>query len=201
MDPRQRRTHQTVLAAARTVLRRDGVHGASIDAIASEAGVARSTVYRNWPSRDALLDDAIGEIARPAPPAGDGDPIERLAAVVEHLATCLDDTEWGRTLPAIVAAIDDAPELAARYRQFVEGRRSDVDRLVRDAIASGALPAGVTVGDLIDDLVGPLFYRRLVRRVATPPAWARAHVARTIRANAVAPGPSGSGSARVDAER
>ena len=183
LDPRQRRTRQNVLASARVVLRRDGLQGATMEAIAAESGVARSTLYRNWPSREALLDDAIAEVAVPAPPSGEHDPLDRLAEVVEHLARNLDTSRWGELLPAIVAAIDASPEVAARYRGFVDGRRRDVKRIVRDAVAAGTLPSHVDADHLVDDLVGPLFYRRLVRRVPTSASWARAHTERTLAAH------------------
>lgn len=187
IDPRQQRTRQAVLAAARTVLRRDGVQGATMEAVAAESGVARSTLYRNWDSREALLDDAIDQVTGTAPPDDDGAPLERLEAVVQGLATNLQASEWGDTLPSIVAAIDASSEFAERYRGFVDSRRSDVRRIIGDAVRAGALPGHVDADDLIDDLVGPLFYRRLIRRVPTSPAWTTAHIDRILRAHAATP--------------
>lgn len=51
-------------------------------------------------------------------------------------------------------------------------------------MAAGELPDGLPVGELVDALVGPLFYRRLVRRVRTSPAAARRRAARTLEASA-----------------
>lgn len=187
IDPRQRRTRRTVLAAARAVLRRDGVHGATMEAIAAESGVARSTLYRNWASREELLDDAIDQVGAAAPSGDAGTPLERLTAVVLGLAANLESSEWGDTLPSIVAAIDASPELAERYRGFTDRRRDDVRRIIAEAVVRGELPGLVDADDLIDDLVGPLFYRRLIRRVPTPPAWTTAHVARVVRAHTTTP--------------
>lgn len=180
LDPRQQRTRANVLASARTVLRRDGVSGATIEAIAAEAGVARSTLYRNWASLEELLDDAIADVVVRSPAAPGGEPLTRLRGMVEQLAVNLDRSEWGELLPSIVAATDASPEVAARYGAFVDGQRRVVRRIIRDAVASGALPADVDADDLIDDLVGPLFYRRLVRRTPTSVAWARAHTERVL---------------------
>ena len=184
LDPRQQRTRDNVLAATRTVLRRDGLRGATMEAVAAEAGVARSTLYRNWASLDELLDHAITDVVVPAPPTPDVEPLDRLRDAVERLAGHLDHSEWGGLLPSVVAAIDASPELADRYRAFVDGQRRTVRRMVRAAIAGGSLPPTVDPDDLIDDLVGALFYRRLVRRTPTSPAWARAHADRTIAAHA-----------------
>lgn len=183
LDPRQVRTRAKVLAAARTVLRRDGA-AATVEAIAAEAGVARSTLYRNWASREELLAEAIEEVGGPVsadpPPAG---PVRaQLVQVVVELAWALDRSEWGRTLPAIVAAVDGDAAFAERYRAFTDDRRRSVERLVAAGTRSGELHPTLPVGDLIDALVGPLFYRRLVRGIATPPAWAKRHAERTLAA-------------------
>jgi AcrR family transcriptional regulator len=61
LDPRQARTRARVYAAALDVLRRLGIGATTFDTIAQQAGVARSTLYRNWASRDALLYEAIEE--------------------------------------------------------------------------------------------------------------------------------------------
>lgn len=184
LDPRQVRTRAKVLAAARTVLRRDGA-AASVEAIAAEAGVARSTLYRNWASREELLAEAIEEVGGPvaAGPSLEGSVRAQLVEVVVELARALDRSEWGRTLPAIVAAVDGDAAFAERYRAFTEERRRSVERLVASGTRSGELQPTLPVGDLIDALVGPLFYRRLVRGVPTPPAWAKRHAERTLAAH------------------
>lgn len=183
LDPRQVRTRARVFAGARAVLRRDGLGGTTIDAIATEAGVARSTLYRNWDSRDELLaemfDDLINAPAVADPSLG----IEaQLTGVLTGLATGLQATEWGRTLPAVVAAIDASPELAAGYNRLTDERRAAVVPVLRSAIERGELPAGLPIDDFIDALVGPLFYRRLVRQVPTTPEWVEGHLRRLLAA-------------------
>lgn len=170
-----------MLAAARTVLRREGA-GASVDAIAVEASVARSTIYRNWASRDDLLADAIEEASGPPPTSADGPVRAQLIAIVVELARALDTSEWGATLPAIVAAVDADAAFAARYRAFTEERRRAVEALVRRGVRSGELRTTVPAGDLIDALVGPLFYRRLVRGIPTSTTWAKRHAERVLDA-------------------
>lgn len=49
-----RRNRDALLAAARSVFASDGLD-APLDAIAKEAGVGRATLYRRFPTRDALI--------------------------------------------------------------------------------------------------------------------------------------------------
>ncbi len=172
-----------MLAAARTVLRRDGLGGATIEAIAAEAGVARSTLYRNWATRDEVLAAAFDDAVNPPTATEPDKPVRaQLKRVLEGVATALSGSDWGRTLPAVVAAIDAEPALAERYGRLTEERRSALATLLRSAIDRGELPATLPVDDFIDALVGPLFYRRLIRQLPTTRVWIIGHLDRTLHA-------------------
>jgi AcrR family transcriptional regulator len=182
-DPRQVRTRVRVFAAARRVLRREGLGATTMDAIAAEAGVARSTLYRNWSGRDELLAQAFDEMIGAAPrldPAAD--VTSNLRRVLRGLARALHDTEWGATLPAVVAVIESSPELATRYGRLTAERRAALVDIAAAAVQAGQLPRSMVVDELIDALVGPLFYRRLILQIRTSPQWIARHVDRTLTA-------------------
>ncbi len=180
IDPRQQRTRSTVFEATRVVLRREGFTATTFDTIALEAGVARSTLYRNWTDRDALIAEAIDDIADDVAFHSNEPVTEQLESVVVQMARALSASPWGLLLPAIVAAIESSPELALRYRTFTDSRRSVVGAIARLGTANGELPADLPINDFIDALVGPLFYRRLVRQERTSATWARRHAQRVI---------------------
>ncbi len=62
-----------VLEAALSLLIERGYGELTIEAVAAESGVAKSTIYRHWPSRVELVNDAFLELkpALPVPPEGD----------------------------------------------------------------------------------------------------------------------------------
>ncbi|HEX5594591.1 MAG TPA: helix-turn-helix domain-containing protein [Micromonosporaceae bacterium] len=87
-----RRNYQRLLAAARTAFAEHGV-GASLNDIARTAGVGNVTLYRHFPTRQALLEALLGESLRGlrthsdellASPATDEALNTWLAAAVEH---------------------------------------------------------------------------------------------------------------------
>jgi AcrR family transcriptional regulator len=88
-----------ILAAARRVLAERGAEGTSIDAVASEAGVGKGTVFRRFGDRSGLFQALSDEhlrsfqdafIAGP-PPLGPGaPPRERLAAFLDGLLDLYD---------------------------------------------------------------------------------------------------------------
>ena len=62
IDPRIERTRSKALAAAIQVVGERGFSAASIEAIADQSGVARSTIYRHWPDRTSLLLEAVRDL-------------------------------------------------------------------------------------------------------------------------------------------
>ena len=182
LDPRRARTRARVYAAALDVLRRQGIGATTFDAIARQADVARSTLYRNWATRDDLLTEAIEEQAPFPVPPSDEPAVARLDTALQQIAAALNTTSWGWILPAALAAADASPVLAERYRSFTTTRRAAFSAIVTDGKNTGELPPALDSDDLVDALVGPLFFRRLIRQLPTSPAWIRNHLHRTLAA-------------------
>ena len=61
--PRREGADDEILAATLAMLREGGYRAVTIDAVAERAGVAKTTLYRRWPSKGALVAAAIA----PAP--------------------------------------------------------------------------------------------------------------------------------------
>ena len=59
--PRDKRTHDAVLAATRAILLEHGYPALTIEAVAARAETARTTVYRSWPTKGELVLDAAGD--------------------------------------------------------------------------------------------------------------------------------------------
>jgi TetR/AcrR family transcriptional regulator, regulator of autoinduction and epiphytic fitness len=182
LDPRQIRTRARVYAAALDVLRRLGIGATTFDTIAEQAGVARSTLYRNWASRDELLYEAIEEQA-PFPETSPGDPTPaRLESVLAEIATALNTTSWGSILPAALAATDASPALAEGYQRFMTTLRATFTAIIADGKKAGELPTGLNDEEFIDALIGPLFFRRLIRKLPADRAWLCRHIEHTLAA-------------------
>src|SRR6185369_10152229 len=70
--PRSEAAKRAVLAATRSLVEKGGYDAATIEAVATRAGVAKTTIYRSWPNRAALVVDLLMDMAGAAvpPPAG-----------------------------------------------------------------------------------------------------------------------------------
>src|SRR5271166_5756374 len=86
-DKRVQRSKNAILAVTYKLLSEEGIGGVSIDEVSRRSGVSKTTIYRHWPSRSALLLDACSKIGiRPEiPDTGSlGGDVTALAANLAH---------------------------------------------------------------------------------------------------------------------
>ena len=84
---RSERAHHDVVEAAAAVLGRVGVAGFTIDEVVTRSGVAKSTIYRWWPNRQALLLDVAHSLLTPAATPNSGNTRDDLIAYLSSFAT------------------------------------------------------------------------------------------------------------------
>ncbi|GIM91023.1 TetR/AcrR family transcriptional regulator [Paractinoplanes toevensis] len=113
-----RRNRQRIIDAATRVLTAAGPDPVKIEDIAHEAGVGVGTLYRNFPSREALVEEVYRS------------ELDRLCALAEQLV-------------ANLAPADAMREWMRRYQDFVATKHGMAEAL-RAVIASGAISSGQT---------------------------------------------------------
>ena len=171
MDPRIQRTRDAVLPAALAVLAERGFASFTMEGVAEAAGVAKSTVYRYWPTRLALLRDALEALNRqPDVELGAGSARERIERLLEHLAAALSGSLLSACLPALIEAAERHPEVAGFLHQYSDRRRSTLTVVIQKGIEGGELPAHLDPELAAQALSGPIFYRRLMTANAMPAA-------------------------------
>lgn len=169
MDPRIQRTRDNVLAAALSVLAEGGFAQFSMEAVAEASGVAKSTLYRHWPTRLALLRDALEGLNRQPQVASEPGPARaRVERLLEHLAAALSDSVLSACIPALIEAAEHHPEVAGFLHQYSDRRRSALTEVIRDAVDAGEFPAHLDPELAALALSGPIFYRRLMTTTPLP---------------------------------
>ncbi|MGE0726464.1 MAG: TetR/AcrR family transcriptional regulator [Acidimicrobiia bacterium] len=165
-DPRVLRSRQAVLRAAVDLMEARGMFALTIDAVAERSGVAKTTIYRQWPNREALLADAWASIPAPevAPLSGDLDTDVLAAAIAidERLRT----PPMSVLFPDLLTAAARDRSLAVLRDRLLRLRRRPLSDIVAAAVADGRLPAGTDAGLVAAMVIGTVVYRRLT---AVPP--------------------------------
>lgn len=181
LDERVRRSRRTVLAATAELLFERGFYGATVDEISRRSGVARTTIYRHWPTRADLLRDACSTIGTPQNVPDTGNFETDVTALMTDLAQLLRTARWTSVLPSIIDAAERDPDVADMYSQLQLGYSAPFETVILRAVARSELPEDTDAALLIAALTGPLFYRRWFSRGPLTDAFARQIVQRVIR--------------------
>jgi AcrR family transcriptional regulator len=164
IDHRVRRSRETVLAATTALLFERGYAGASVDEISRRSGVAKTTIYRHWPTRTELLRNACSTIGTPLAEPDTGSLGPDLIALLTDLGHMLQTAMWPSVLPSIIDAAERDPDIAEMYRTLQLGYSGPLEAVLHRAVKRGELGEGTDVAMLIAALTGPFFYRRLFSR-------------------------------------
>ncbi len=161
--PRCDLTHKAVLRAAYDLLGEAGLGRFTIEGVAARSGVARTTIYRWWPSKGALAMEGFLEATAPdlaLPPT--------LSAVADmhsllRLVARLLRGKPGRIIRGIVAEGQSDPEtIHAFVTGFIIPRRAEGRAVVERGIASGELRADLDIEMVLYALFSPLYTRMLL---------------------------------------
>jgi AcrR family transcriptional regulator len=181
--PRRPQTDHSIVAATLDELARVGYAKLTLEGVARRAGVSRPTLYRRYPHKAALVTAACTAIATQVvrhPETGSVD--SDVAALVGDLAAAFYATRARAVVPALLAAIEDHPELAEAARVVWEPRRHVLSAVLNEAVECGQLPSHTDVAGAVDLLYGPLYYRLLVTRTPLDPETAIRMARQTLNA-------------------
>ncbi len=161
--PRNKEADTRILRAALDLMERIGFRAVSMEAIAEEAGVARTTIYRRWPSKATIVMDALLMEVEPEIdfPAGSS-PLESLHAQMSLLAQAF-RSRRGVLVRSLLAEAQFDPELKTAFlERWILKRRAAATSVIRAAIEAGELTVGTDPEVLLDVLYGGLYYWLLI---------------------------------------
>ena len=155
-----------MLEAAGALLRKGGYPAATIEAISADSGVAKTTIYRWWSNRAALVVELLLQRAdQAAAPATLGkDMLRGIHDEMQRVALAAQG-EIGRLLLSLVAEAQHDPAVReALVTGLFAPRRAATAEVIRAAQAAGLLRDDLPAPLIGDLLFGPFFYRSLIRQ-------------------------------------
>jgi AcrR family transcriptional regulator len=152
------------LAAAYEQLTEVGLAGVSVDEVSRISGVAKTTIYRHWPTRAALLLDACIKCAPRVQVPETGSLKGDLLAVASEMARRLRTEKWASALPSVIDAAERDADIADLQKRQHAGMMAVFGAIAENAIRRGDVAARPDVSELTALIAGPLFYRRWFSR-------------------------------------
>ncbi|MEU4834576.1 TetR/AcrR family transcriptional regulator [Streptosporangium sp. NPDC023615] len=171
--PRDTRIDERVLRAAATLLLRHGYAGLSIEEVAERAGVAKTTLYRRWPTKDHLAVAVVAHLQDEDDITDTGDIRRDLSDYTEKIATALNrlrsagrpagqDNRSAGVVAELVAAGARHDDIGRMGRHNYARRNALAVALIERARERGQLRADLDPLVLLDQLAGALYYRVLI---------------------------------------
>jgi AcrR family transcriptional regulator len=158
------RSKETVLKTTFELLMENGLSGVSVDEVAKRSGVAKTTIYRHWPSREELLLDACSKLGAKfdAPDTGTikGDVME----IASGIAALLRSKNFSSVMPSVIDAAERDGRIAALHAKIHADTLAPLYAVLERAKRKGELPRNCVTADIVAAIVGPLFYRRWFSR-------------------------------------
>lgn len=154
---------QRILDATCELIRSRGPNRVAINDIAAAANVGKQTIYRWWPSKHAVVVDALArtfEVENAFPDSGSirADLRTQMRRVAASFSS-----PTGSIIRELVAAGQGDAEIAESFRQrFFATRRALAATAIERGIARGELRQGLPIETVVDVLYGPLWLRMLI---------------------------------------
>ncbi|MGZ8746535.1 MAG: TetR/AcrR family transcriptional regulator [Mycobacterium sp.] len=164
-DPRVGQSRRAIRRAALEEFASVGYAGFRMESVAARAGVGRSTLYRHWRDKTALIADALETLNVQPDPNSElvsGTARQRVELMLSHLVRALTDSPVAACIPALIHATETDSAVRDFFHRYSAGRR----RRLTDTIAAGVedkqFPARVNAEAASVALSGAVFYRRLM---------------------------------------
>jgi len=170
--PRDVDVDQRILASAFRQLVQVGYAGLSIESVAADAGVAKTTIYRRYPTKRDLVIAALRESTPFPMPALDLPAREALEAFVRGAIAMLIESGAFRVLGSLLVEDQRHPGLLDVFRERVLfPRRAMVEAIIQRGIERGELRRDVDPLIVIEMIAGAVFAHHVILGLGGDEAW------------------------------
>ncbi|HEV2419887.1 MAG TPA: TetR/AcrR family transcriptional regulator [Terriglobia bacterium] len=150
------------MAAARRILLEGGYARLTMERVAQESGIAKTTIYRRWPTKAALCTDLYLDAALELHDPETGNVASDLKSLAEAVVRLQTRTVAGPALVGLIAEAQLNPKTKRPFLAEFAGRRRGVTRLIlHRAIERGELQPDTDIDLVIDALGGAVTFRLL----------------------------------------
>jgi AcrR family transcriptional regulator len=142
----------------------------SIEAVARRANVAKTAIYRRWPSKLEMVLELVTDAVGPTLPVPDTGSLRGDIELVLRIATkALSHRLASQIIPDLLAEAARNPQIADTLRSTLNATQRSIGvDLIGRAVSRGELPAGTDPEVAVDLIVGPLYWRLAIARTPLP---------------------------------
>ncbi len=178
--PRSEEAREAALAATVDVILSSGVEGVTFEEVAVRSGVAKTTLYRHFGTKQAMVAAAAGscfvEIATP----DSGDLAEDLRTIFDRFKQVEEVRRLPDVMPALLSASLSDPVLHDLVTTMLEERRRPIRTALQLAQLRGEISRDLDLDIALALLIGPFVQRRTIDRAEVTPEFRDAVLASVV---------------------
>ena len=161
--PRDPETDQAILRATLKLLTDRGYAGMSVEGVASKAGVAKSTIYRRYSSKEELVAAALGALRDDLGPLPDtGDIRTDIVEMILQTRRAIKRGPGFGMVGALLVEEHRSPELLELLRERVlRPRRDEAIMVLQRGLDRGEIRADADLEVAVQAMVGAVFTRHI----------------------------------------
>jgi AcrR family transcriptional regulator len=165
--PRSDEARRAALEATLDLLAANGVDGVTFEEVATRSGVAKSTLYRHFGTKQAMLVEAANSCFVEQSTPDTGDLLEDLREIVRKGG----DTEEKHRVPDVMPPLlaSDDPELRRCMMAMLEERHRPVRTVLQLAQLRGEIDRDLDLDTAVALIVGPFVQRKMLERGEVTP--------------------------------
>jgi AcrR family transcriptional regulator len=139
-----------------------GVAALAVEHVAARSGVAKATIYRRWPNKDALVLDALTAVDEPDPELPGTSLRDDLIAISESVVGRAAGSGSSQLYAWMVAESQRCPDIVRKYRSLVIERRREIVRAaLRSWQEKGELRADLDIETAVLLVVAPMLVYKM----------------------------------------
>src|SRR4051794_13995908 len=165
--PRDNKVDVRILAATLEALASVGYEALNVDEVAASARVAKTTLYRRWPTKEELVLSCLQDRATRQTPALTGDWREDIRTWVEAMINDVNSPE-GKAYNSVIAAAHNNADLRLPISRHDESVRRLREAIV-EGVRTGHLRSNLDVDLTMDLLASVISFRTLMLREEVRP--------------------------------
>ncbi|BDI15166.1 TetR family transcriptional regulator [Nostoc cf. commune SO-36] len=167
--PRSIHADQAILQATLDLLAEVGYESMSIEAIASRAGVGKTTIYRRYTSKEELVADAIESLRDDLAIPDTGSFWGDMDILINNAAKKIDSPLGRQTLALIISTASSNPQFAEVYwTKYTKLRREAFAKVLERAKSRDEIHKKADVDLIIDLVSGSLYYALIFKPTSEP---------------------------------
>jgi AcrR family transcriptional regulator len=186
--PRSEEARKAALEATLDLVLEHGVDGVTFDEVATRSGVAKTTLYRHFGTKQAMLVAAANSCFVEQPTPDTGDLLEDLRLIFDRGSDADERHRLPDIMPRLLAAGD--AELHRCLLAMLEERRRPVRTVLQLAQLRGEISRDLDLDAALAMLIGPFVQRKMLDGLEVSPEFRDAvfqTVVAGLRAGAAVP--------------